>query len=386
MNEKYIYILDSLNRRSDSILVSHINEKYVNIEQILTKPWYYDNGFISGVLGLIVTIAFGIIAWRFSTKQNNQNEDLSKTTASIKQVTSELQTEIQKLADINRPFYDTFPEIMFGLNQIFKTALANPNESELYVMNRTSAFGKIHIYNPKFYKQYDINPLNINNNQEKVLKQVYKREQEILNHFEDNADKYKYLFREDVELLYKAVEDCSMQLENEKFKIIVFDGENETVLEDLFIKKYFDEVNTSDDIKNNLGLEFYDFVPAPHKGRASIKTDRIKSNLSNKYTIEAKISEAVKSAHNDTIKRIRKGKENCPDDSCWLKYSSEIPMQMYLLHTIVDGKNIYSTFIINAMTSKKRQNNDREINGIFSTEQSIFSVFKTLFDETFNKQ
>ena len=60
---------------------------------------------------------------------------------------------------------------------------------------------------------------------------------------------------------------------------------------------------------------------------------------------------------------------------------------MYLLKTHRNGQDEFHTFIINAMSTKKNDNEDRYVDGIYSREQSLHSVFKTLFKETFkNKQ
>ena len=37
------------------------------------------------------------------------------------------------------------------------------------------------------------------------------------------------------------------------------------------------------------------------------------------------------------------------------------------------------------MNTEKENDKDREIDGLFSNEKSIYSVFKTLFDETFKE-
>lgn len=369
--------------------------------------WFDWISIAASLIGITVTIYFGFIARNFSRKQTIQAEKLAEQTEQLSVITSKIQIEttrikeetenlnnleakihsdVQRIGDINRPFHKTFPEIMDKLKEIFKEASKHP-KSELYIMNRTSAFGKIHTYNPKFYRQYSLESPNLGIHQFEILNKLYNGEKEILDDFNDDEDKCKYLFNEDVRTIYDQIKDCSIKMKEQSLKLIIYNGETENHLQNLFIDKYFFDVNSHEDINEGRSLEYFTYhqrqVPSKKRMKpATINTERIRQDKLNLYEIQNKISDEVSKTHNKVVDDIRSGKKNT-DDNKWLKYSTDIPMQMYLLKTIVNGKPNYHTLIINAMSTKRNGNPDRYIDGLSSTEQSLFDVFKTLFDQTF---
>lgn len=386
MNEEYKAIIDSLIQKQDSIqnlafrqeLGNHTNIIVEQVNQMGFSDWL---SILAGIIGVVITIYFGYIALKFSRQQSNQIEELKK-------VETDIEAQVNRLADINRPFHKTFPEIMSTLQDIFHIAKSFPDKSELFIMNRTSAFGKIHTYNSKFYKQYDLKEPDLRLKQKEILDKNYLLEAEILKDLVNNDDKCKYLFFEDVRKLYELLMECSSKMKKEDLKLIVYNQENQNELVDNFITKYLEEVHTDDDIKSDKGLEYFTYTPRSTVSASSITpaqivTEKIKEDLSNKEDITNKIINEVIETHNQLIIKIRNNKKDCSEESCWLKYSNEIPMQMYLLKSHRNGQDEYHTFIINAMSTKKGKNPDRYVDGIYSREQSIYDVFKTLFKETF---
>jgi hypothetical protein len=335
-------------------------------------------------ISILVTIIFGALAIWFYVQQKKQGKNID--------------TQVNRLADINRPFKDTFPNIINQIKELCEKALADPKNSEFYIMNRTSSFGKIHIYNNKFIEHYNLsNPKN-DTSTRNLINKLNESEQDYLSDFEHNSEKLKYLFFEDVRTLHKEIAKCSKELDDKNFKIIVFNGNEKkpeeqmkSCLQEKFIKPYFEEVNQKSDIEKNEGLIYYTYTDQVGKTKGYINSSQLKStdttneNFENlKKEFEDEISEEVIKTHNDLISKIRNGKDTT-DDNSWLKYDEQIPMQIYLLKRKIDGRAEYNTFVINAMSTIDKGNKERYVDGLFSTERSLYSVFKTLFDQTFEK-
>lgn len=335
-------------------------------------------------ISILVTFIFGALAIWFYAQQKKQGKNLD--------------TQVNRLADINRPFKDTLPNIINQIKELCEKALADPKNSEFYIMNRTSSFGKIHIYNNKFIEHYNLaNPKNDTSTRD-LINKLNESEQDYLSDFEHNSEKLKYLFFEDVRTLHKEIAKCSKELDDENFKIIVFNGNEKkpneqmtSCLQKKFINPYFEEVNQKSDIEKNEGLTYYTYTDQIGKTKGYINSCQLKSTDTTnenfedlKKEFEDKISKEVIKTHNDLISKIRNGKDST-DDNSWLKYDEQIPMQIYLLKRKIDGRTEYNTFVINAMSTIDKGNKERYVDGLFSTERSLYSVFKTLFDQTFEK-
>jgi archaellum component FlaC len=400
MNEEYKAIIDSLIKKQDSIQNIALSQElgyltniiFEQVNQMGLSDWL---SIIASIVGVIVTIIFGYIAFKFSRKQDKQNEELSTTTTKIgdetgklfshieelKKVETDIERQVNKLADINRPFKETFPEIIDQIRRLCLDAVEDNYDSELYIMNRTSSFGKIHTFNPKFISHYDIQNIDLSIKTKELIDLVSKKHRSILSHLDDDFEKSIALFTKDIEDLSLKILSCGLILPKNKFKMIVFDshGDNCCLVRD-FIQDYFNRVNTESDISNKKGLKYFDFNQKRHNYKGGFETfDEI-----SKQELENKIKESVIKSHNDLLKDIETDRNSIGDT--WLKKSDSIPMQIYLLKREKNSKTEYKTFVINAMNTDTNHDKDRSIHGLFSTEQSLYSVFKTIFDKTFNKQ
>ncbi len=400
MNKEDKTIIDSLIQKQDSIqniafsqeLGNHTNVIVEQVNQMGFSDWL---SILAGIVGVIVTIGFGYIALKFSRKQNKQNEELSTTTTKIgeetgklffhieelKKVETDIERQVNRLADINRPFKETFPEIIDQIRRLCHEAVEDNYDSELYIMNRTSSFGKIHTFNPKFISHYDIQNIDLSIKTKELVDLVSRKHKGTLSHLNDDFEKSIALFTKDVEDLSLNIRSCGLTLPKNKFKMIVFDslGDNCCLVRD-FIQDYFNRVNTEADISNKRGIKYFDFNQKRHNYKGGYETfDKL-----NKKELENKVKESVIKTHNDLLDDIETDRNSIGDT--WLKKSDSIPMQIYLLKREKNSKTEYKTFVINAMNTDTNHNKDRYIDGLYSTERSLYSVFKTIFDETFNKQ
>jgi len=384
--------LDSLQVEKYTQELSKVYTELENISDVVNLPWHKD-------YKLLVTMAFGLLAVGFffaGRRQYRKIRGLIRILGgSVDLITTQskiLQEEVGILKDINRPFLTRFPQIIDQIKFMCSEATANPNNAELFIMNRTSAFGKIHTYNPKFFTHYDKNNLDNGEETTEILKKLYERHAEGLSHLKSNEDRHKFLFQEDVRELYGHVIESSTKLPEGSFKLIVFDGENSNDLKEKFTKRVFKDVNQVRDIKDPKkgGLIYYLFekgdLALKWQKKEEIVIEDIESDFtSKKNKIENKIALSVNKIHNELINKVREGKPNTSDEK-WLYYDDQIPMQMYLLKIIKGHGTEYHTLIINAMSTDDSGDKERYVDGLFSREKSVFSVFKTLFDETFKKR
>ncbi|QHI35777.1 hypothetical protein IMCC3317_11250 [Kordia antarctica] len=340
------------------------------------------------LLSFIFTLFMGGIAIYISRKQHKKTSEQSDSISSLVNKNEEslnkleefeksIHSEVVRLIDINRQFKEFFPEIINEIKNLCLEAQNPSYESEFFIMNRTSSFGKIHTFNPSFISHYNIKNPRISSGNKDILKKLYKTSANDINHIRDESERSRIIFTKDIKELSNQIKNCG-ELLKDKFKLIVLNGENND-LYDNFIKDYLGRVNEKIDEKKKKSLIYYtkDSRVYSRKGGMPIKKFQSKKEL------EDKITESVTKSHNELINEINQYRNGEKINGKWLELSSYIPMQIYLLKNTKNNIDEYKTFIINAMNTNMDFDKDREIDGIYSNEKSIYSVFETLFSQTF---
>lgn len=348
--------------------IQSVSHELKLLEGLITEWSWIDFIAIASLVGTIISIGVTIRLYKINKKQTDSVEMAVKT-----------------LEDINRPFKNTFPGIVHEIREMCLEALDSNSESELFIMNRTSSFGRIHMYNPKIISDYNLEKENIDSKTRDILKDLYDEiEHNKLQYISDPLEKARVVFDKNITTLSNDIKNCGEQLKPGNFKLIVLNGKHEDKGEnDLYInffQNYLKKVKrNSDDGKN--AMVYYEHNEKVNKRKGGMPLKKFKKN----ELLEEKIFDSVKEHHNSLIEEIiedrglRQNEKECE----WLKYQTNIPMQIYLLKTKENGKPKYKTFIINTINANVKSSKKPIIDGLLSHEESLYNVFVKLFNRNF---
>lgn len=337
----------------------------------------FSNMDILGYLIGLLTFYFGLkITFLLDDSQTEKQKELKEVLSQIKStsdnltnLTAQIDSRTENLTDAIRKFHQTFPSLLKQVGDILKNACEN--NGKLYIMNRTSSFGRIHAYNPRFaYEFIAENPST----------------SETL--FDASTKKYKYVkadfilgvdkFNKEIERIEKLVLECC-KLPDIKF---LFYDDNK--LKDKFIKEYFESENEEN------SLQYFEY-----------KTGNVvPEEISDKSQKEEKIRAAVLEFHQKAIANM---KDKRGDNQTGYGYSDltttikttdlieQVPMQMYLAEFNKEGRKNFETLVIFAVDEEGNASNNgdkkmRTLIGISSSMEKMYRVFETFFAEPFNSQ
>lgn len=336
----------------------------------------FSNMDILGYLIGLLTFYFGLkITFLLDDNQTEKQMELKDVLSQIKStsdnlsnLTAQIDSRTENLTDAIRKFHSTFPSLFDEIKKILSKDLGS--NGKLYIMNRTSSFGRIHAYNPRFaYEFIEENPMANEN------------------HYDISGKKYKYVtedFKKGVRAFNNRIDEIEQlvlnkcQSKNIKF---LFYCENE--LKEKFIKDYFKSENGENEL---VYFEYKEGQVVPDKNM-------------NKEEKEKKITDAVVEFHGKALGKMKdKRGDNqtgfgYQDIDSFIKTTSslaDIPMQMYLAEYEKDGRKNFETLVIFAVDEDGNtlDNGDkmRTLIGISSSIEKMYRVFETFFAEPFSNQ
>jgi hypothetical protein len=303
--------------------------------------------YLLGIFGIFVGI---YIAIAISKSTDERMDKMAEVEAGIERATNEL-------VDATRKPLATLPKIFNELDDILTKAASHPGaDTELNVMNQTSAFGWIHTFNPRMVKQFS-------ENEKDICAKDYGNE---IVEFEDRVSTSENLLAE----CFRKIDDV---------KLLVY---NNDLLKTEFITKYFSVEDSPVDIetnkglklhKKNNGMEFEDYPPA--------------TTADAQYHIDkrATIATFVEHQHDQFTRRLFNAREVEGRDIGVIRNTADpiqIPkMVIFLAKYKEDNELVHRSLVIFTVNEQKKDDKQRVLLGIGSTSERIYNVFETFFND-----